>query len=91
MVEAAYLVEIDSADPPNRGLLIAVAVQVVFAERVARAAITKLQAYADALRFVVDLTAFDPYDVPAWLTATEVAPFYNRAMAEQGSAAPLPH
>ena len=88
-VSAAYAVEIGGLDTPERGLLIVVAVQKRDAERVARATTTELQAYAEELQQSVDLTAFEPGDMPDWLAAAEVSPFYDRALGERLVSAPV--
>ncbi|MBN8427821.1 SseB family protein [Thermomonas brevis] len=82
-VSAAYAVEIGNSDTPGRGLLIAVAVPIKDAERVARATTTALQTHADELQLSVDLTAFEPGEVPDWLADAVVAPFYERAIGER--------
>jgi len=82
-VAAAYAVEIGGVDTPERGLLIAVAVPNKDAERVARATTTELQTHAAQLQQAVDLTAFEPGEMPAWLAAAEVAPFYERVLGER--------
>lgn len=88
-VAAAYAVEIGGIDTPERGLLIAVAVPDKDAERVARATTTELQTHAEQLQQAVDLTAFEPGEMPTWLAAAEVAPFYDRALGERLVSAPV--
>lgn len=82
-VEAAYLAEIGTPDNRERGLLVAVAVPSKDAERAARATTTELQAQCQGLQTTVDLTAFEPGELPNWLKEAALEPFYVRAWGER--------
>ena len=82
-VEAAYVASIGTPDDPQRGLLIAVAVPSKDAERAARATTTELQAHCQALQMPVDLTAFEPGELPDWIKGTDLKPFYVRSWRER--------
>jgi len=83
-VEAAYLAGIGAPyGSEQRGLLVAVSVPAKDAERVDRATTTELQPHCRALRTTVDLTAFEPGDLPGWLKDASLEPFYVRAMGER--------
>lgn len=87
-VEAAYLTAIGTPDPGRRGLLVAVAVTAKDAERAARATTTELQPHCQALQTVVDLTAFEPGELPDWLKDVGLEPFYVRALGQRIVPAP---
>lgn len=83
-VEAAYLAGIGASEGSEQsGLLVAISVPSKDAERVARATTTELQPHCRALRTTVDLTAFEPGDLPGWLKDASLEPFYVRAMGER--------
>lgn len=87
-VEAAYLAEIGTPENPQRGLLIAVSVSSKDAERVARATTTELQAHCQRLQTTVDLTAFEPGELPDWLKEIDIEPFYVRTLGRRLVQAP---
>ncbi|GAB2507746.1 enhanced serine sensitivity protein SseB [Pseudoxanthomonas sangjuensis] len=83
-VAAAYLADIGAPEGSEQpGLLVAVSVPSKDAERVARATTTELQPHCQALRTSVDMTAFEPGDLPGWLKDASLEPFYVRAMGER--------
>ena len=57
-------------------------------ERLARATTTELQPHCQALQTTVDLTAFEPGDLPDWLKDAEIEAFYLRAIGERIVPAP---
>jgi len=77
-VRAAYLVEFRAPENPDRAVLvIGMAVARRDADRAARATITTIQLACQSRKVEVDLAAFDPdRDLPEWLAATAVGPFY---------------
>lgn len=82
-VEAAYLAEMGTPGNPQRGLLVAVAASSKDAEHVARATTTELQAHCQRLQTTMDLTAFEPGEVPSWLKEVDLEPFYVRALGRR--------
>ena len=87
-VEAAYVASIGMPDNARRGILVGVAVSSKDAERVARATTTALQAQSQVLQATVDLTAFEPGDLPDWIKDIELKPIYERAWGERLVPAP---
>lgn len=80
-VEAAYVAEfrrLNDSTQGTAGLLIAVGVEVVETEHVARATITLIQPLCRTLDVPVDLTAFVSNAMPDWIRRAQLTPFYQR-------------
>lgn len=88
-VTAAYAATIGTPDAPEPGLLIALAVPAKDAERAARATTTELQPHCKALQQTVDITTFEPGEMPDWLKDAAVEAFYDLALGRRLVAGPV--